>query len=356
MRERIWGLARADPLRTALLRTHPGHGHSQLGQSRMREKGMHLPDGRTLAQLVAQEEQMADAVGAKRNRRKARNQHDEKRHKNHLSNWPVESVADPSTVSLETHTTSGVPFDPELAAAQQLGARRSRRLLNERFLRELAGSLDASLTAESMRQLFCPPPFGERSRSMFEQVREPGNAPALHAFRHGYECNDTLHPQQAPRARDEMKQCWLRVRRPARDALRRLTDDAAIVEDKLLAYVRGEPVLSKHPVGGEITIRLGGSVCDGHSSADTAKASTDSKGTQVQEKTKTTGVEQVKDGLLLDAWSPMRRLVVIGLCDWYGIKEPTKEPRTMRVRAEFKNVKAPSERCTEYVRHITRHG
>ena len=127
---------------------------------------MHLPgNGKTLGKVLAEEERRASAVGA---RKKGKSEH---------------------SVLLSEEEAS----DPELVAAATVGKRRSRRLMNERFLRQLNDSLGARLTAESMQSLFKPPPFGERNKTAFERLREPENAEALRVLlQYPEECHSVL--------------------------------------------------------------------------------------------------------------------------------------------------------------------
>lgn len=258
------------------VRMHAGEATKEDARYESASAKLRLPDGRTLGKVLADAERQSQALGASRALRKG-------------------NARETSTDLSEEEKS-----DPELQAAARIGARRRRRLMNERLLREMAGDLDA----EAMRALFKPPPFGERRRTPLERVREPGNEHAYHALLAGSEEQETEGEtgQQALNSRGNEKSDWLRVRRSAREAIKRLLEDAEDAEKSILAFL-----------------------------ADDKEA-----------------------GVFIDAWSSMRRLVVKGLCDWHGLQCHGEEGG-MRVYLPRRGTPfQATTSCTDYVRRICR--
>ncbi|PSC69651.1 R3H domain-containing 4 isoform X2 [Micractinium conductrix] len=148
----------------------------------------------------------------------------------------------------------------EIYALSRVGARKQRRWLNDKLLRDMAGTL----TASDMASLFKPVPFGEARPSLWEQAAAPEHAVLWDLFRslemdkqsrvlqkweaHVRELQASPAAIRNPAV--EAIAAWAQVSWKARQAMKRCSPSAvAAMEAPILAYVQddgeGELVLDE---------------------------------------------------------------------------------------------------------------
>lgn len=136
----------------------------------------------------------------------------------------------------------------ELYALSRVGQRKQRRWLNDKLLREMAGTLSAA----DMASLFKPVPFGEQRASLWEQAARPEHRILFDMFRsldmdkqtrvlqkweaHVRELQ--AGPAAIPDPAIDALAAWAGVSFKARQAMKRAPTTCEAIEAQLLAFLQ----------------------------------------------------------------------------------------------------------------------
>eukprot|EP00240_Pyramimonas_obovata_P013590 CAMPEP_0118929900 /NCGR_PEP_ID=MMETSP1169-20130426/6768_1 /TAXON_ID=36882 /ORGANISM="Pyramimonas obovata, Strain CCMP722" /LENGTH=251 /DNA_ID=CAMNT_0006872173 /DNA_START=228 /DNA_END=980 /DNA_ORIENTATION=- len=242
---------------------------------------MKMPDGRSLAQWIADSEKTANVSNA--HKRSAGTRKSRKAARRAEKGWVTGEHNFKQQQWVEEE-------DVEIQALLRVGARRRNRWFNERLLRELAGPMDA----QDMSAQYTPPPFGVPAPpSIIATAIEHGRQELLLHLSMDEEM-DMISRQDAPSQSAVMFQsadifqrtvaAWSRVLPRARHALRReaLLPVLFGLERRLLEYM--------------------------DAAQDAEDAAMEDVGVQDDE------------GLLFRLPDAFQRMLLHGLCDFYNLR------------------------------------